>query len=165
MRILLVDNDQIYLNLLSEVLSLYSYTVVKAGDGESALKYLKDESVDLIISDVSMPNMNGMTLHMNIRENDRHKRTPFAWNSSYKELRDLLQVSDPAIDFNFDKAMPLSNLLYFISHLDTSRRLRDTRAQMESVFRVPLNVPGRLANIVDNDEGSFAGSDAQVNAA
>jgi len=163
MKILLVDNDPIYLNLLTEVLSLYSHTVIKANDGESALQFLKGEQVDLIISDVSMPKMNGMTLHMNIREDDRLRTIPFAWNSSYKELRDLLQVRDPNVDFNFDKAMPLSNLLYFVSHLDTSKRLRDVRRDMDTLFQPPVNPPGGLADIINNENGIPGGNtDLQI---
>jgi CheY-like chemotaxis protein len=124
MKILLVDNDPVYLNLLGEVLTLYSHQVFKAADGEAALAILQKELVHLIISDVGMPNINGMDLHIRIREDARLKSIPFAWNSAYPELLEVLQVEDPAIDFKFDKTMALPNLLYFVNRIDTSRRLR-----------------------------------------
>jgi CheY-like chemotaxis protein len=124
MKILLVDNDPIYANLLAEVLTLYSHNVVKAADGEAALGFLRKESVDLIISDALMPKMSGLELHTSIRSDERLKNTPFALNSSHKQLLDVLKVGNPAVDFKFHKGMSLPSLLYFINHMDTAKRLR-----------------------------------------
>lgn len=125
MKILLVDNDPVYLNLLAEVLMLYSHQVLKAPDGETALKILKKETVQLVISDVSMPGINGMDLHIKIREDERLKSLPFVWNSAFPELLEVLQVADPAIDFKFDKTLALPNLLHVVNRVEASARLRD----------------------------------------
>ena len=122
MKILVVDNDPTYLGLLSEVLRLHGYEVASALDGEEALSCLKDEPVDLVISDISMPKMNGMNLHRHIRQDSRLKRLPFAWNSGYRELRDAVEVEDPSIDLKFDKTMPVPNLLFFLDHLEARRK-------------------------------------------
>jgi CheY-like chemotaxis protein len=123
MNILLVDDDPVYLSLLGEILTLYSHSVLKASDGEAATALLKREQVDLIISDVSMPKMNGVHLHTAIREDRRTRRVPFIWNSAYQELRDLLPLSDTSLDFKFDKGSQLSELLYLIGHLSAARSL------------------------------------------
>jgi len=121
-RILLVDNDPIYLNLLTEVLTLHSHTILTAANGEEAFETLHHGMVDLVISDVSMPKMNGMNLHRYIRDDETLKGTPFAWNSGYRELREVLEIDDPNLDFILDKAMPIPNLLYFLNHLYLQRR-------------------------------------------
>ena len=121
MKILLVDNDSIYLNLLAEVLALHAYIVVKARNGEEALDILWKESVDLVISDISMPKMNGMNLYGTIRKDAQLRRMPFAWNTDYRELRDIVEIEDPTIDFKLDKGMQIPNLLYFLNHLKVSR--------------------------------------------
>lgn len=123
MKILLVDNDPVYLNLLAEVLTLYSHQVLKAADGAAALEILKKETVHLVISDVSMPNINGMDLHIRIREDERLKTLPFAWNSAFPDLLEVLQATDPEIDFKFDKTDSVPNLLHFVNRVDASRRL------------------------------------------
>ena len=127
MRILLVDNDSIYLNMLAEILTLHSYSVVTALDGEAALNLLRKEPYDLVISDISMPNMNGMNLHRYMREDKELGKIPFVWNSGYRELRDVLEIEDPNLDFVLDKATLIPNLLYFLNHLDLVRKktLRD----------------------------------------
>jgi len=123
MHILLVDDDPVYLTLLGEILTLYSHSVLKASDGEAAAALLKREQVELVISDVSMPKMNGVHLHTAVREERRTKRIPFIWNSAYSELKDLLPLSDPSLDYKFDKASQLSEMLYLIGHLAAARNL------------------------------------------
>ena len=132
MKILLVDNDPAYANLLAEVLTLYSHNVVKANDGEAALGFLKKEQVDLVISDALMPKMSGLELHSSIRTDARLKNTPFALNSAHKQLLDILKVSNPDVDFKFDKTMALPSLLYFISHMDATQRIRKSNPSPEA---------------------------------
>ena len=122
MKILLVDNDPVYLNLMSEVLGLHSHIVLKATDGEAALHILQREPVDLIISDISMPKMNGMSLHRYVRENAAFRHIPFAWNSGYRELRDVVEPDDILIDFKLDKSMPIPRLLHFLQHVEFMRK-------------------------------------------
>ena len=117
MKILLVDNDPVYVNLMAEVLRLHSYEIVIAADGEAALDLLQTDPVDLIISDISMPKMNGINLYKNVRTNERLKNVLFAWNSGYRELRDIVEVENPSIDFKLDKAMPIPGFLYFLGNL------------------------------------------------
>lgn len=119
MKILLVDNDPVYTSLMAEVLRLHSFNTIIAPDGEAALELLRKEPVDLIISDISMPRMNGINLYKNVRADEKLRNILFAWNSGYRELRDVVEVENPSIDFKLDKAMPMPSFLYFISSLQT----------------------------------------------
>jgi CheY-like chemotaxis protein len=130
MKILIVDNDPVYLNLLAEVLMHNAYNVHRATDGEAALRMMHIERFDLVISDISMPGMNGISLHLAVRSDPTLMSTPFAWNSGYRELREVARVEDPSIDFVLDKALPVPNLLYFLNHLDIERKRRMRKAQM-----------------------------------
>jgi CheY-like chemotaxis protein len=137
MRILLVDNDPVYLNLLSEVLTLYSHQVFTAPGGEAALEFLKKQPVDLLISDASMPEMNGLELLDKIRQEEDLQDLPFAWNSAYGDLLEVLHLRNPAIDFKFNKAQPVGDLLYLVHHLNTALELRDQRTGIVSRGRSP----------------------------
>ena len=57
--ILVVDDEKILVDLLSEVLGQKGYAVLCAERAEQALKIMEKEPVDLIISDVVMPEMDG----------------------------------------------------------------------------------------------------------
>ena len=132
MKIMVVDNDLTYLGLLSEVLKLHGYDVVTAVQGEEALSKLRENDVNLIISDISMPKMNGMSLHRYVRQDPRLKEVPFAWNSMYRELRDVVEIEDPALDLKFDKAMPVPNLLFFLSHFAALQRQKTGEQELAS---------------------------------
>jgi len=60
--VLLVDDEIFLLDLMEEMLSTKGYKVVRATNAESALELLKSTSVDLMISDVVMPGMDGYQL-------------------------------------------------------------------------------------------------------
>lgn len=141
MNILLVDDDPIYLTLLSEILRLYSHNVLQAADGEAAVAILKRETVDVIVSDVSMPRMNGVHLHTAVREDRRTKKLPFIWNSGYQELRDLLPLSNPSLDFKFDKATELADLLYTVGHLAAAKYVAGKDEAHARETELPLETP------------------------
>lgn len=60
--ILVVDDESMMRNLLERILSRDGYKVVSAEDGQDALRMLEREPVDIIISDLKMPRMNGFDL-------------------------------------------------------------------------------------------------------
>jgi CheY-like chemotaxis protein len=62
MRILIVDDSAMNRKLLRVTLETEQYTTVEAEDGIEALAALQREPIDLVISDVLMPNMDGYTL-------------------------------------------------------------------------------------------------------
>ncbi|MEW5994286.1 MAG: response regulator [Candidatus Zixiibacteriota bacterium] len=60
--ILIVDDEEMMRNLLDRILSREGYQVVTAGDGVAALEVLKSRKIDIIVSDMKMPRMNGFEL-------------------------------------------------------------------------------------------------------
>ena len=60
--ILIVDDEEIIRNSLSYILKTEGYEVIEAEDGEMALEIIEKESFDLIITDIKMPRMDGITL-------------------------------------------------------------------------------------------------------
>ncbi|MGD8192059.1 sigma-54-dependent transcriptional regulator [Brevibacillus ginsengisoli] len=60
-HILVVDDEPEYRKLLSSRLTRKGYTVYEAGDGLEALEYIKQSSVQLVLLDLKMPRMDGMT--------------------------------------------------------------------------------------------------------
>lgn len=65
--ILVVEDDRELRELFCTVLTENGYRPLEAGDGEEALKVMETEYVDLIISDIMMPHMDGYELTKEIR--------------------------------------------------------------------------------------------------
>src|SRR3982074_2566895 len=67
-RILVVDDEQEITLVLRSGLAKHGYDVRVAGEGEAALDLFQAWTPDLVITDLSMPNMNGLKLCQRLRE-------------------------------------------------------------------------------------------------
>lgn len=77
MQILVVDDHSKMRRLIREQLLALGYAnVLEADDGQSALPILKAGGIDLIITDLSMPGLNGIELTRCIRDDARLKAMP-----------------------------------------------------------------------------------------
>ena len=67
LTVLVVDDDPLVRRMGSRLLRRLVKRVIEAEDGEQALAHLEEESVDLILTDLSMPRMNGIELAHAVR--------------------------------------------------------------------------------------------------
>ena len=67
-KILIVDDDREIVEAIDIYLTQEGHEVLKAYDGEEALKVLKDQEVDLLVIDVMMPRLDGIRATLKIRE-------------------------------------------------------------------------------------------------
>lgn len=74
--ILVVDDSSAIRQSIGFVLEQVGFRVVHAQDGVDALKKLEGEGFSLVITDVNMPNMDGISLTKEIRQSASHKFTP-----------------------------------------------------------------------------------------
>ena len=70
LRILVVEDDKPLRELLCAVLSDNGFHPLEAGDGKEALDVMENQYVDLVISDIMMPNMDGYELTRQLRQAD-----------------------------------------------------------------------------------------------
>jgi two-component system chemotaxis response regulator CheY len=74
--ILTVDDAATMRKMIAFTLKGAGHDVIEAGDGVEALAVLKTRTADLIITDVNMPNMDGITLTRELRALPAFKATP-----------------------------------------------------------------------------------------
>jgi two-component system, chemotaxis family, chemotaxis protein CheY len=74
--ILVVDDSATVRKFASVSLSMQGFTVVTASDGMDALEKMPAQKVDLIITDLNMPNMDGFELIKALRENPQYNELP-----------------------------------------------------------------------------------------
>ncbi len=74
--ILAVDDSTSMRQMVSFTLRGAGYEVVEAADGVEALEAAKKQSFDLVITDVNMPNMDGIELIAHLRQLENYKYTP-----------------------------------------------------------------------------------------
>ena len=75
-RILTVDDSASMRALLNHALTAHGFDVVQAEDGVAALEWLAGNEVDLVITDINMPRLDGFGLIEQLRAGSRHRDRP-----------------------------------------------------------------------------------------
>ena len=75
-KILAVDDSTSMRQMVRATLQSAGYDVVEAADGQDALEFARANAVDLVISDVNMPRMDGITLVSQLRSLPAYRLTP-----------------------------------------------------------------------------------------
>ncbi|MET3682718.1 DNA-binding response OmpR family regulator [Alkalibacillus flavidus] len=94
-RVLIVDDEQRMLDLIEVYLQTYEYTCFKALNGSEALNYLDEESIDIILLDVMMPDISGFDLSQRIRT---ISDIPIIMLTARDEQEDILKGFDVGAD-------------------------------------------------------------------
>ena len=74
--ILIVDDSKMFLQILREALEQDQHRVLEAGNGKEALAILEKENPELVITDINMPEMDGLALIQEVRKLPQHQYTP-----------------------------------------------------------------------------------------
>lgn len=85
-QVLIVDDEEDIKEVLGKVVSIVCPKVITAGSGEEALKILKTEKIDIIISDMKMPKMDGFEFLNHILTLNIQKKPEFLFISGGVEL-------------------------------------------------------------------------------
>ena len=123
-KILLVDDDiEICRYLKSELSDWYRFVI--CNNGKEALKQLLADDFDLVVSDVVMPEMDGITLLRNIKGNANISHVPVIMLTSKSEISDRLEGIKLGADAYLAKPFSLEELHLTIDNLiDNVRRLK-----------------------------------------
>ncbi len=126
MKILVVDDNKSFLNVIGNVLKDNGHEVRLADDGKQARELLETELVDLIISDIFMPTLDGTRFHSYVREFTDARDVPFIFISGYDDENTRKLVADSKKDFFFSKTTPFEEVMSLIEKMDESKDLRST---------------------------------------
>lgn len=88
--ILIVDDYRVHLRMYRHILRKHGHRVLLAEHAHTALEHLKAESVDLVVSDVAMPDMNGVALVKQLRSDERYHMLPVVLVTSSKQEQEEL---------------------------------------------------------------------------
>lgn len=96
--IMVVEDDSELAEALADTLQLAGYDVIAQSDGEEALKALEEKGVDLVVSDIHMPNMDGQKLLKHIKA--KHTDLPVMLMTAYGSIQQAVDaMRDGAVDY------------------------------------------------------------------
>jgi DNA-binding response OmpR family regulator len=84
--ILIVEDDESLIKALDIKLTREGYTTVKAMDGEEGLKKFEKNLPDLVLLDIKMPKMDGLTMLKKLREKSKGKTIPVIILTNWGEM-------------------------------------------------------------------------------
>jgi len=76
MRVLTVDDSRTILAMLHHTLSNAGFEVLQAEDGQKGLDVLRDQDVDVVITDINMPVMDGIEFIKQVRSSGQYQSLP-----------------------------------------------------------------------------------------
>ena len=91
-KILIVDDSESIREVVSFTLENAGHSVVSAVDGLDAIKFLDGREIHLIITDLHMPNMNGIEFIKHVRANELYKRIPILFLTTESQVSKKMEA-------------------------------------------------------------------------
>lgn len=124
--ILIVDDDAGLRQLLCMTLKFVGLDVREAGDGLDALAQIRADLPDLVLLDVVMPKMDGLTLCRTLRADPATEHLPVIMISGKSDPRLIRQCLDSGADEYITKPFVIKELTGRIKALLNGRRCQET---------------------------------------
>ena len=178
--VLVVDDDPLNRQLLSMSIGHLGHVVIEAGNGREAVAQLADHAVDVVLTDIEMPEMDGYALLEHRSGDDRLKAIPFIVISGVEEMASIIQcISLGAEDYlpkpfdpvllharlgaTLDKKRMTDELQQLNEHL--AERVDEKVAEVERLNSLRRFVSPQLAQaLADGGDGILASHRREITA-
>ena len=115
--IMVVDDSASLRQVVSIALKGAGYDVIEGCDGKDAIAKLSGKKVNLIISDVNMPNMDGISFVKEIKKSDDYKFIPVVMLTTESQEQKKLQGQEAGVKAWIVKPFQPDQLLHVVSRL------------------------------------------------
>lgn len=134
MKILLIDDHESIRNSLTEFIVELGHTVLQAENGAEGWKLLNQKDPHLVLSDIRMPKMDGLTLLKKIKKDPNKKDTPIVLFTGHGDIKDAVQaMRDGAYDYLL-KPVNVAELAIILKHVAELLDLREQNKQLTENF-------------------------------
>ena len=111
MRVLAVEDESEYLEMLQDVIQSIGHSITIASNGAAALDILDQQKIDVILSDVKMPKMDGIEFHQKVRSKPQYSNTPFIFLTGLSDVSRVKAVCKDDCDLLIQKPFPIDHLI------------------------------------------------------
>jgi DNA-binding NtrC family response regulator len=139
-RILIVDDEEAIRKVLSDYLSNMNLDIETAVDGRDALKKHMEKAFDIIISDLVMPNIDGLSLLKKVREMDEN--VIFIMITGYPTIQTAVETIKEGADDYITKPFRMEDVQLRINRAFEKKSLKDRLKNIKAlVWALLLSIP------------------------
>ena len=120
--ILIVEDDAAYRKLLQRVFTEENFNVFVAEDGQVALECLERETIDIILSDIQMPRMDGHLFVYALKENIKYRSIPVIMITASISTREEVWSRGLGADVFLNKPVRYKELIRTVKKLLDARK-------------------------------------------
>jgi CheY-like chemotaxis protein len=124
-RILIVDDNPINLKLACDVLEMHGFSIARACDAEHALALIALEMPDLVLMDIALPGMDGLTLTRKLKADPRFRDVPIVALTASTMKGDDTKAFDAGCDGHISKPINTRRLPFQVEEFLQGRRQAD----------------------------------------
>lgn len=145
-EILIVDDEASLREICRDALEDAGYEVHEAKDGKEALDFLIKKSVDLVITDLRMPVMNGLELLKKVKELELDPS--FLVMTGFGTIETAVESMKVGADDYLPKPFNISHLLLKVEKVISERKSREERKKLSNLVRM-LNLSSAMNSQLD----------------
>lgn len=135
-KVLLVEDNIDLLNLVEDSLNPY-FTVLKSENGKEALKILSKDSIDIIVSDIMMPEMDGLELSKAIKSDINFSHIPVILLTAKTTMDSKIEGLEYGADVYIEKPFSVK---YLHKQIENLLKLKQTYQKMITTYPSPAMV-------------------------
>jgi putative two-component system response regulator len=143
--ILLVDDDHEARQGIAQILQIENYTIIQATDGKEALLLLERFKPDLILSDLDMPNLDGIQFYKEMRRNPSWVTIPFIFLSGSNSLEKIRVGQELGVEDFLMKPVEADGLIRTIH----GKLLRSAEIEVAHIGQAYLETVKVIANAIE----------------
>lgn len=156
--VLIVDDNEDLRKMIAEMLC-DSYKVLQAGNGKEGIEMLEKEAVDIVLSDIVMPEMDGYEFCEYLRSDHRYSNIPVILLTAKTAVEDKIKGLKYGADDYIEKPFSLDLLMTKISSVISNRQ------KIKEFYRgLPVVHPSRISKITKSESDFITKMKAELEA-
>lgn len=148
LKVLYVEDDEVIQNQTSDFLGRFFTTVDLAQNGRMGLEMFEKGEYDIVVSDINMPEMNGIEMCRKIRE--IYEEQAIVITSAYNESEYFIQLIDVGVDKFVMKPFDNKQFLKVLQSITKTVYIRKREAKMELELSAKAAEMRLILDMIDN---------------
>jgi len=143
--ILVVEDSAQVRNIIAKSLEAEGYQTIQGKNGLEGIELLKEATPDLILSDINMPQMDGLEFFKTVRQNSEWTTIPFVFLTSHGSTEDIQRGRELGVEDYLTKPIESEDLVKIIN----ARLYRTAAVEVAQVGQAYLDTVKVLANAIE----------------